>query len=250
MAGASSVGAWIRRFHPSPQATARLVCLPYAGGAAPYYFPLSKALSPTTEVLAVQYPGRQDRFNEACIEDIATLADRITDELIPWTDRPLALFGHSMGAAVGFEIALRLEQRGVKPLGLFASARRAPSVAGDQRHHLASDEELVEELVRLNAANAELLADESLLPLVLPTIRSDYRASELHQSPSSARLHCPIIALTGEDDPVVDADGVKDWIRHTSGDFRMRVFPGGHFYLDDHAEAVRQEITEHIASAA
>lgn len=250
MAGASSAGAWIRRFHPSPQATARLVCLPYAGGAAPYYFPLSKALSPTTEVLSVQYPGRQDRFNEACIEDIATLADRITDELVPWTDRPLALFGHSMGAAVGFEIALRLEQRGVKPLGLFASARRAPSVAGDQRHHLASDEELVQELMRLNTANAELLADGSLLPLVLPTIRSDYRASELHHSPPSARLHCPIIALTGEDDPVVDADGVRNWIRHTSGDFRMRVFPGGHFYLDDHAEAVRQEITEHIASAA
>ncbi|MCX4502496.1 MULTISPECIES: thioesterase II family protein [Streptomyces] len=249
MAGPRSASAWIRSFHPSPQATTRIVCLPYAGGSAAYHFPLSRALSGVAKVLAVQYPGRQDRFDEAHIEDMASLADRITDALTPWTDRPLILFGHSLGAAVAFEVALRLERQGVRPLGLVASGRRAPSIAGDQRLHTSSDEEVVDELIGLNSAHAELLGDRALWPLLLPTVRSDYKVSELYRSRDDARLACPITALTGEDDPVVDVADVRDWDRHTSGDFTMRVFSGGHFFLDDHAEAVQAEITRYMAYA-
>src|SRR5688572_26153562 len=91
---------WIRRFHPSPEAAARLVCFPHAGGAASFYFPMSEALSPAVEVLAVQYPGRQDRLAEAPLADINALADHITSGLSHLDDRPLALFGHSMGSLV------------------------------------------------------------------------------------------------------------------------------------------------------
>ncbi|MFG1876160.1 thioesterase II family protein [Sphaerisporangium sp. NPDC049003] len=250
MAEPSMRSAWIRRFHPAPEAPVRLVCFPHAGGAATYYHSLSQAMSPDADVLAIQYPGRQDRLGEPCIEDIPTLADRLVDELVPWSDRPLVLLGHSMGAAVAFEVALRLERRGVVPLGLFASGRRAPSLRRDQRVHLATDAELVAELKKLNAANAEVFADETLLRMVLPTIRSDYRAIERYHNPSALPLRCPIVALTGDADPVADVADVELWARHTSASFRMRVFRGGHFFLDDHADAVRQEIRDHIAAVS
>ncbi|KOV51332.1 oleoyl-ACP hydrolase [Streptomyces sp. AS58] len=240
--------AWIRRFHPGPEAPVQLVCFPHAGGAATYYHRLSQAMSPDADVLAIQYPGRQDRLSEPCIEDIPTLADRLVDELVAWSDRPLVLFGHSMGAAVAFEVALRLEQAGSVPLGLFVSGRMAPSVYRHQRMHLATDAELVAELKTLNAANVQILADETLLRMVLPTIRSDYRAIERYHNPSAPPLHCPIVALTGDADPVADIADVELWARHTLASFRTRVFSGGHFFLDDHADAVRQEIRDHIAA--
>ncbi|MET8582267.1 alpha/beta fold hydrolase [Streptomyces collinus] len=242
--------AWIRRFHPAPEAGVRLVCFPHAGGAATYYHPLSRAMSPDADVLAIQYPGRQDRLGEPCVEDIPTLADRLVEELTPWSDRPLLLFGHSMGAAVAFEVALRLERHGVLPLGLFASGLRAPSLRRDRGMHLATDAELVAELQKLNAANAAVLADETLLRMVLPALRSDYRAIERYHNPSAMPLRCPIVALTGDADPVADVADVELWARHTSASFRLRVLRGGHFFLDDHAEAVQQEIREHIGAVS
>ncbi|KDN75933.1 alpha/beta fold hydrolase [Streptomyces olindensis] len=236
--------AWIRRFHPKPGAETQLVCFPHAGGAASYYHPLSRAMSAQTEVLAVQYPGRQDRLGEACIEDIPTLADRIAEELMLWCeDRRTVLFGHSMGAAVAFEVALRLESRGVVLAGLVVAGRQAPMIQHDRGTHLATDAELVRRLRTLNAVNAEILADASLLEMVLPTIRSDFRASERYLNTTAPQLRCPITALAGADDPMVEVREVEAWEKQTSGPFRMRVLSGGHFFLDDHAETLRHELS-------
>lgn len=237
---------WIRRFRPAPEAAVRLICLPHAGGAATFYLPVAQAMAPDVDVLAVQYPGRQDRRHEPCVDDITVLADLITDELLPWTDQPLALFGHSMGALVAFEVACRLEERGRAPVALFASGRRAPSRRRDERFHLASDDELVAEIRRLSGTEQQVLEDEEILHMILPAIRSDYRAVEMYRYRPRPALNCPVIALTGDDDPRVTLEEAGDWAGHTQASFRLRVFPGGHFYLNTHATAVMAEITRSI----
>ncbi|MFF2330065.1 MULTISPECIES: thioesterase II family protein [unclassified Streptomyces] len=102
---------WLRRFHPAPDRAVRPVCLPHAGGAASFFFPLSRALSADLDVLAVQYPGRQDRWQEKGVESLDELARQVYESIAPLADRPLALFGHSMGATLAFEVARLLEQR-------------------------------------------------------------------------------------------------------------------------------------------
>src|SRR3954469_23442086 len=71
-------------------------------------------------------------------------------------DRPLALFGHSMGALVAYEVARRGEAAGTKPVGLFASGRRAPSRIRDEFVHQRDDQGIIAELRRLNGTESAI----------------------------------------------------------------------------------------------
>jgi pyochelin biosynthesis protein PchC len=243
--------SWIRRFHPVPDAATRLLCLPHAGGSASYYFPVSRALSTAAtgpvDVLAVQYPGRQDRRAEPCIDDIRVLAEHVVAAIQPFLDRPLAIFGHSMGGLVGFEVALRLEAAGVEPTCLFASGRRAPSRRRDEKVHTLSDDGVIAEITSLGGSEAGLLADPEMRAMVLPAVRADYRAVETYRYQGGPPLRCPVRALNGDADPQVTSDEAGDWVNHTTGGFTSRVFPGDHFYLNRHAAAVIAEIADHAA---
>ena len=174
---------WIRRYHPAPDSDVRLLCLPHAGGSASFYFPVSQALSPRIDVLAVQYPGRQDRRLEPCVETIPELADRLLPLVLREADRPLALFGHSMGASLAFELAGLLErQAGVVPTMLFASGRRAPSrFRPEDDVHRRGDEALLTEIKRLAGTDTRILGDDEMLRMILPALRNDYRAAELYR---------------------------------------------------------------------
>ncbi|MEU8976254.1 thioesterase II family protein [Streptomyces monashensis] len=231
-------GSWVRRFHPGPEGAPRLVCLPHAGGSASYFFPVSRQLASVAEVLAVQYPGRQDRRHEPCIDSIPALADALVAELRPYGDRPLTLFGHSMGASLGFEVALRLEQAGTTVRHLFASGRRAPSTVRDERVHLRDDDGLIADVKQLSGTDEQVLGDEEIVRMILPAIRADYRAAETYRYTPGPPLTCPITVLTGDADPHVTDAEARAWQRHTTGPFELKVFTGGHFYLNSQAAGV------------
>ncbi|MFJ2112576.1 MULTISPECIES: thioesterase II family protein [unclassified Streptomyces] len=237
---------WIRRYHPTQDSDIRLLCLPHAGGSASFYFPVSAALAPRTEVLAVQYPGRQDRRLEPCVPSLPELADRLLPLVLnEWSDRPLALFGHSMGASLAFELAGLLEKAGVEPVMLFASGRRAPSrFRVEEDVHTRGDEALLAEVKRLAGTDTRILGDDEMLRMVLPALRADYRAAELYRPERVHQVNCPVTALVGDDDPKASLDDVRVWQEHTRGDFAMEVYPGGHFYLTEQAPAVLRRITE------
>ena len=169
---------WLRRLRPEGQDRVQLVCFPHAGGAATYFFPLARSLSPEIAVLAIQYPGRQDRRNEAALDRISQLADGVAAALSPYTDRPLAFFGHSMGAVVAYETALRLQDQGPGIAHIFASGRRAPSRYRTDSVHLTGDEAIVHELRLLGGTTATALEDPELIAMAMPALRADYRAAK------------------------------------------------------------------------
>ncbi len=237
-------GLWVRRFHPADDAPYRVVCFPHAGGSASYFFPVSRTLSPAADVLAIQYPGRQDRRHEPGLATIAELADGVTEALLPWLDRPAVLFGHSMGATLGFEVARRLEAADVRPHALFVSGRVAPSRARDETVHRRDDAGLVAAVKELGGTDAQVFEDEAILEMVLPSIRTDYTAAETYRYTPGPLLQAPIHAYLGENDPKATVGEVRDWAAHTSGRFTLTTYPGGHFYLNTHAPAVIRAISD------
>lgn len=240
-------GLWLRGFHPSPNASSRLVCLPHAGGSASYFFPVSKALAPDIEVLAAQYPGRQDRRDEPCLESIPELADHIARDLAALTDRPLTLFGHSMGASVGFEVARRLAGTDITLLGLIASGRSAPSHTWGGDVHLRTDDGILRELRELSGTDTRFFDDEELLRMILPAVRGDYTAVATYHCEPEVRVDCPVSVLVGDSDKQVPLAQAERWREHTTGPFDLRTFPGGHFYLNEHAAQVTATVADRIA---
>jgi surfactin synthase thioesterase subunit len=235
-------GTWVRRYHSRDAAAVRLVCFPHAGGSASYYFPVSAALSPDVDVLAVQYPGRQDRHSEPCVDSVPALADAVVAHLDEWRDRPLALFGHSLGASVAFEVARRLEDTGPGPTDLFVSGRRAPSAERDERIHQRDDAGLVDAIRELAGTDPRMLDDPEVVRMILPSVRADYRAAERYRCAPDAVLRCPVHVLTGDADKHVTAAEARAWERHSSGPVTVSTYPGGHFFLNEHAAEVIGEI--------
>ncbi|BBB02237.1 putative thioesterase [Actinacidiphila reveromycinica] len=238
---------WCRRYVPAQAPTARLVCLPHAGGSAPYFRPVSLALGKEFDVVAVQYPGRQDRRSEPPITEMSVLADRVAEILAAEDDLPLTLFGHSLGAILAFEVARRLEAGGRPPARIVASGRRGPSTHRDEALHRLDDAGLIAELRAGEGTVSVLLEDEELMRAALPALRADYQVAELYGCDPSVTVSSPITVLTGDNDPKTTLDEARTWEAHTTGGFEFEVYPGGHFFLSQHIAPIIALLRGHLS---
>ncbi|MCX4766718.1 alpha/beta fold hydrolase [Streptomyces sp. NBC_01275] len=245
-------GAWLRRYGAEPaEAEATLVCLPHAGGAPTFFRDWPELMSPEVDVLAVCYPGRQDRFHELPVTGMAEMAAAVATALVPLADRPLALFGHSMGAAVGYEAARLLRARhGIALSHLFVSAMVPPHRLRRRSRHLLSDAELAAELLAQGGTDTEVLADDELRAMVMPAVRADYRLIETYRHDAGAEpLDTPVVAYHGRQDPAVTEAAVQEWRRYTRGTAEARSFPGGHFYLREARRTLTTDLRERLLAS-
>ncbi|WP_326835715.1 alpha/beta fold hydrolase [Amycolatopsis rhabdoformis] len=237
---------WLRRFRPAQGAPRRLVCFPHAGGSASFYHPVAATHTPGTDVVVLQYPARQDRRREPAITDIDAYAEAVADVLTTQPPKPTIYFGHSMGAVIAYETALLLAGTAHAPASLVVSGRRAPATTRDERVHERDDAGLLAELKRLNGTDSSLLDNDEILKMTLPSLRSDYRAIETYPTRPGRPLACPILSLVGDTDPKATPEEAGRWREHTSADFRLRTFPGGHFFLTTAAAEVNAELAREL----
>lgn len=216
----------------------RLVVLPHAGGSAGFYQPLAEAMG-GMEVIAAQYPGRQDRIRENQFPSIHRLADAILGALAALPLAPTILLGHSMGSLVAFEMAL-----GRPDLvdHLVVSAHRAPSVPSRSTLHLADDLTLMRETGLLGGTADEVLENHDLVKYVVPPLRVDLALDADYCCRPDVCVSAPITALRGLDDSTVTAADVTPWSRHSREAVSHYCVDGGHFYLLDHCEYVAELI--------
>lgn len=227
---------WIAFAQPSTQARLRLLCLPYAGGGAAIYRDWGRSAPAGLAIVPIELPGRGRRFVERPYTRLPELVAALAPAILPLTQQPFALFGHSMGALIAFELARELRRAGAAaPRHLFVSGHRAPQLPDPDRPiHALPYAEFVDELRQLNGTPAELLENAELMHLLEPTLRADFELCEQYAYTPGAPLDCPISAFGGLSDPHAARDQIEPWRAQTRGAFYARVLPGDHFFL--HAE--------------
>ncbi|MFI0407442.1 thioesterase II family protein [Actinomadura sp. 3N508] len=233
---------WFHCAESRPWASVRLFCLPHAGGSAVFFRPWAKEIDPAVEVHAVRYPGRADRMADPLVADAHQLARLIAGAMAPLIDRPVALFGHSMGALLAYEVARLLQERGTAPVHLFASGTCPPHDRHDSGISKRDDDGVIEELVKLGGTDAEALREPELRELVLPYVRNDFALVENYVHREGVRLTVPVTAIIGDDDTEVTERQAAGWADVTDGRFALTVLPGDHFYLVERQQDVIAEI--------
>jgi medium-chain acyl-[acyl-carrier-protein] hydrolase len=221
---------WLMWPRPNPAGRLRLICIPYGGGGAQIFHTWPDLLPAEVEVCAVNLPGHGRRLTEPAISELPKLVE-VLSPMVP-RDRPFALFGHSMGALLSFELARRFSQdQGCRPLHLFVSGCYAPHLPDPHPIHALPDAEFVEELRCLNGIPKEVQQNQELMELMLPTLRADFKLTETYVYRSEPPLQCGITVYGGWTDPLAPRGLLDGWRQHTIGKFSVRMFPGDHFFV-------------------
>jgi len=239
MAVVEAPAPWLRTFRSVAVPRLRLVCFPHGGGAASAFSSWPAMLPAGVELVAVQYPAREDRVGESMPGRLVDAAGEVAAGLVPLLTVPYALFGHSMGATLAYEVAQRLRAIGSPaPRHLVVSGREAPYDEQGGDVHRRDDDGVVAELLRLGATDREILADPGLRAMIVRYVREDYRLIETYVPAEQPPLDCPITIFLGVDDPDLGPALARRWHRVTGRRTELRIFPGGHFYLVPHRDEV------------
>lgn len=242
---------WFTAPVPNPQASLRLFCLPYAGGGASVFVPWARASrDPRIEIRPVQLPGRETRLDETPFAAIEPLVAALANAIQPFVTSPYALFGHSMGATVAFELARELRRRGQPlPRHLFASGITAPDVP-DQLEPLTGiedDLEFVSKIaIRYGGLPEIVLENEELRALIVPALRADLTLHENYRYREETPLPVDTTAYGGDTDALVSEAALGGWARHTSAAFDYRFYNGGHFFLNTARDEMIADVTRHL----
>lgn len=240
-------------FHPthSPTGTqARIFLFSHAGAGASYYMRWKKYFDPTfAEVYPVQLPGRENRAKEPLIREFDVLTDQIVETLAQYTDMPYAFFGHSLGASVCYDTAVKLRNLGLpEPECLILSANRPPVIKPDYSFiYSMSDASFCTLLQENGAMHGDMLESKEFREAYLPVIRSDFELYVSYDTKQqTSPLHSDIYALCGDCDPFAAKEHMELWKDYTTGSFQMQAFHGGHFYLNDHVSEICEIISNKL----
>ncbi|ELQ00623.1 alpha/beta fold hydrolase [Pseudomonas syringae pv. aptata] len=211
-----------------------LFCLPYSGASAMFYSPWRRKLPEWLNVRPLELPGRGMRMDEPLQTDIVQMASHLADEISADLDKPYALFGHSLGGLLAFELAHVLRERGLPaPLALFASATAGPVRRDVSEYATAkTDAQLLDRLRTLKGTSENVITNQELMQLMLPILRADFLLCGSFVYGKREPLSVPIHVFGGKQDSI-SVEQLLDWQEETCTGFSLDMFEGHHFYLVD-----------------
>jgi surfactin synthase thioesterase subunit len=221
----------------------KLFCLPYSGASAMFYSPWRRKLPEWLMVRPLELPGRGMRMDEPLQTGIAALAARLADEITDELHTPYALFGHSLGGLLAFELVHALRARGLPaPLALFVSATAGPARRDVSDYAVEkSDAQLLDRLRELQGTSESVLANTELMQLMLPILRADFLLCGSFVYGKREPLDMPIHVFGGKQDSV-SVEELLDWQEETLTGFSLDMFEGHHFYLVEQQAALLRQL--------
>lgn len=213
-----------------------VLCFPFAGAGASAFRRSQEYSARRVRIVPVELPGRAQRFAEPPYTQVSAAVDGLLPEVRHLLDdaREVALFGHSLGAVLAFDMALRLEDEGRFAVrGVFVSGSPGPWTRRTRRATGLSDDEFLDRVKELAGHEHPALEDPELREMLLPALRADVEMHEDYLAEPGVRLSAPVFSIRGADDELVSADEAAQWAEATTGAFRTVELPGNHMYVAD-----------------
>ncbi|MFE6226459.1 MULTISPECIES: thioesterase II family protein [unclassified Streptomyces] len=257
-AGPLAASSWISARYARGVPRLRLLCLPHAGGGVGVFHAWRAHLPDGIELAPVELPGRGSRIDEPMPATMDALVDALFDGVRGELDVPYALFGHSFGAILGYELTRRIEREAARaggprtPGALLVSGSRAPHVPLGRGSVASGDDAgLIDWLSGTGGLPPELLEFPEFLRDLLRAVRGDMAFAEAYLAAGPEPVGCPLSAFAGAGDTVSTVAQVEPWERYTTGRHGLRVLPGGHYFPQSHpAETVAAVVAELAAVSA
>ncbi|WP_370415607.1 thioesterase II family protein [Streptomyces fradiae] len=226
----------------------------HAGGSAAAFAPLLRHLPAGWRLLAVDLPGRLMALGEGGCRTTAEAVEWLAPLTRRVLDAPRAgsygVFGHSMGALIAYELARELSRDGDPPVWVGLSGAPAPGHRPERaQRHLWTRERLTAFLRELGGTPEEVLAVPDLVGPMVEALRGDLSIVDTYEEHPGPPLGVPLSLFTGADDPVAHPGLAAPWAGHTTGPTARHSWPGGHFYLFEHAAEVSARIAHDVADA-
>jgi medium-chain acyl-[acyl-carrier-protein] hydrolase len=244
MASPRPTDDWFVFAGPKATVDRRLFCFPYAGGSASLFREWSNELPANIQVCAIQLPGRQNRLAEKPVTRISELVPVLAEAFKTHCELPFAVFGHSMGALVAFEFVRQLRRDNLPGPGhLFVSGYMAPQFPRWQEPlHELSHNAFLNALRHFRGTPELLLQNAELMEMMSPTLRADFALCETYEYRDEPPLNCPITAFGGLHAADVARFELQAWEKQTTGDFKLEMFRGDHFFLHTDTKALLESI--------
>lgn len=237
-----------------PQTTeTRLFCFAHAGGGAAVFRNWQKALPVSVEVFGVVLPGREKRFQEPAVPRVGALVADLASAIAPFSDRKIALYGHSLGGLLAFEVARRLAERHhIQVAHLIVAGAVAPQFLppANQLHKIEKDSEFIASLSDFGGMQSDVLAVPELLEMLIPVLRADIEAYETYSyvpGGSLEKMPWPLTVLGGQSDATVSRDELLGWQAHAGGSFTLELFAGDHFFTQGEERALLAYLSKRLA---
>ena len=241
---------WFVRPQPLNNPTIKLFCFPFAGGSAANYMSWVKYLPSDVELIAVQLPGRANRFNETPFDDMSELIRELILPLKREANAPFIFFGHSLGSYLAYAAALKLqESHSPLPEHIICSGSGAPHISRRKENlHQLSSSAFIQRLKALNGTPSEILENKELIELMAPMLKADFQIADEYL-PDKTQLHSPMTVFMGSSDSDVAPERVKAWQELSTYHCPVDYFEGDHFYLLNNEGIVLKRINEIIHTA-
>lgn len=241
-------GAWFVR-HGSTDPALRLFCFSYAGGGTALFRRWSELLPAGVEVCAIQLPGREARAAEPPYRRLRALIADLEPALTALLDRPFALFGHSMGALVAFELARQLRRAGApQPQRLLLAAFRAPQLPNPNIRIYHLPDEVLKTVLAKEGTPQGVLDNDEIMGALLPTLRADFELCDTYEYIPEAPLAVPMSVYGGTQDVRVGRTDLEEWNAQAGGEFELTMIPGPHFFIHSNQDLLLTRLSAALRS--
>ncbi|WP_016951928.1 thioesterase II family protein [Anabaena sp. PCC 7108] len=244
----TTFNSWVTCPQPNPQAKLRLFCLPHAGGSATVFRTWPDNLPSTIEVCPLELPGRGRQMNLSPYTKMQPLVREIAQNITPYLDKPFAIFGHSMGGLISFELSrlLRSDYH-VTPLHLFIAARNAPQVTPTKPPiYNLPDAEFWQEILNYNGTPNEVMQNQDIIQIFLPILRADFTVLNTYAYQNQLAFDFPISVFGGLQDPEFTDYELEAWQEQTNTTFDLQMLEGNHFFIRSHEKILLRIISQKL----